>query len=476
MEDIGRRRLLRTGAAAFALGTAGCSASPAGSEDEPPTGTGSTGTDSPTGGDADSSGTAGSGEETTATGSETVASGPVAPLGVEAVARGFTAPVGFESPAGLDWSVVVDQVGVVHRVDSDGATDTYLDLRDSVVDVSGYSERGLLGLAFHPAFADNGRLYVRYSAPRRTGTPLTYSHTFVLAEFTVDPAARSVSAERERTVLEIPQPQSNHNAGSVVFGPDGYLYVGVGDGGGANDRGTGHVSDWYGPNDGGNGQDVRENLLGSVLRVDVDGRDGERGYAVPGDNPLVGRPGLDEQYAWGFRNPWGMSFDGADLYVADVGQNRYEEVNLVVRGGNYGWNVREGAHCFGAGSDDGSCPGETPEGDPLRSPVVEYPHGGDAVSGVAVVGGYRYRGSDVPGLRGRYVFADWRSRKRLFVATPGEGRPWSTAAVPVESGAGTLGEFVLAFGRDADGELYVLTSESAGVGGETGAVHRLVPA
>jgi glucose/arabinose dehydrogenase len=465
MPDIGRRRLLGAGLAAVAGGLAGCTApgSDAGTE------TGATTTAAGNAADsrrtADATGSAD--DETT---SET-ARGPVPSLGVEPVADGFTSPVAFETPAGLDWGVVVDQPGVVYRVAADGSTSPYLDLRDRIVDVGGYSERGLLGLAFHPAFADDGRLYVRYSAPRRSGTPAGYSHTFVLAELTVDPAARRVETVRERTVLEIPQPQSNHNAGAVAFGPDGYLYVGVGDGGGANDRGTGHVADWYDRVPGGNGQDVRENLLGSILRIDVDAGDGDRGYGVPGDNPLVGEPGLDEQYAWGFRNPWRFSFDGSDLYAADVGQNRYEEVDLVVRGGNYGWNVREGTRCFGV---DGDCPDRTPDGDPLREPVVEYAHDGPGASGVAVIGGYRYRGEAIPGLRGRYVFADWRSRGRLFVATPGETRPWPVEVVPVESGGDGLGRYVLAFGRDDADELYVLSSANSGVDGDSGALHRLV--
>jgi len=347
-----------------------------------------------------------------------------------------------------------------------------------MVELSGYEERGLLGLALHPDFQSNGRVFVRYSAPRTSETPDGYDHTFVLSEFqagedlTVDPAT-------ERRLLEIPQPQSNHNAGSVLFGPDGYLYVGVGDGGAANDAGLGHVSDWYEDNDGGNGQDVTSNLLGSVLRIDVDETGDGMPYAIPEDNPLVGEPGPDEQYAWGFRNPWRMSFAGQTLFVADVGQNRYEEVSVVERGGNYGWNVKEGTHCFSAnspGSPPENCPSETPDGDPLRNPVIEYSHSSGDIDGVSVIGGYRYSGSAIPGLEGRYVFGDWQSGGDVYVATPAEEGLWPIERVSLgHAGENPPGQYLLAFGRDQDDELYVATTGSAAPRGESGAVHRLVP-
>ncbi|WP_435333804.1 PQQ-dependent sugar dehydrogenase [Haloarchaeobius sp. TZWWS8] len=391
---------------------------------------------------------------------------------LEPVADGFTAPLGVEFAPGDDRPYVVDQTGTVAVVDGD-ETRPFLDVRDRLVSLSGYEERGLLGLAFHPGYADNGRLYVRYSAPRRDGTPSNYSHTFVLAEFTTDPEADApVSPETERTILEIPQPQSNHNAGALQFGPDGFLYVATGDGGGANDRGTGHVDDWYEAVPGGNGQDVTENLLGSILRIDVDRSADGKPYAVPDDNPLVGREGLDEQFAWGFRNPWRMSFHGDDLLVADVGQNRYEEVSLVRKGGNYGWNVREGAHCFGA--DD--CPTETPSGSPLVDPVVEYPHERDGEElGIAVVGGYVYDGEGIPSLQGRYVFGDWRagSGGRLYVADPRDEGRWPMSSIELADGGTTLPGLLLSFGRDHAGELYVGLTQSATLSGSTGAVYRL---
>lgn len=455
-ETSDRRAFLRRVGLLGVAGLAGCAESGGG----PPADDGTaTATDTPSGSVTKT--------DSSADGTESTAGDLPDELSTEPLATGFTSPVGVELPAGVDdRAYVVDQAGTVTVVGADGSPAEFLDVRDRMVSVSGYSEQGLLGLAFHPNFPDDDRVFVRYSSPSRSGTPDNYSHTFVLAEFRATPDA--ADPESEQTVLEIPEPQSNHNAGSVTFGPDGHLYVGVGDGGGGGDRGTGHVDDWYDGAAGGNGQNVTENLLGSVLRIDVDG--GGRGsYTVPSDNPLVDGDGLDEQYAWGFRNPWRLSFDRetGDLYVADVGQNRFEEVNRVVAGGNYGWNVREATHCFGS-SD---CPTTGPDGEPLRDPVIEYPHTDDGVGGISVIGGYRYRGGDSR-LRGRYVFADWRAGGKLFVATPqpDSDELWPIEVVPM---AGSVRQNVLAFGETPAGELYVCTTNEAGLRGETGAVHRL---
>ena len=381
-------------------------------------------------------------------------------LGGSELAAGFDSPVDVAVPR-PDEYYVVDQTGAVSFLDGAGATPTTaVDLSDRMVDPGG--ERGLLGIAVHPDYDGSGRVYLRYSAPLGASMPADYSHTFVLSEFEM--GRGSIDPASERRLLEIPEPQSNHNAGAVTFGPEGALYVGVGDGGAGNDQGTGHVADWYDDVPGGNGQDVTENLLGSVLRIDVDDRSGSLPYGIPDDNPLVGREGLGEQYAWGFRNPWRMSFGPADrLFVADVGQSSYEEVNVVERGRNYGWNVREGAHCF----DAEDCPTVGPDGTPLVDPIVEYPHRGEGVSGVSVIGGYLYAGEDIPELRGRYVFADYVANGRLFVATEGED-DWSTTAVPLASDG--IGPSVLSFGRTPAGELLVC---STGRADGAGAVHRL---
>jgi len=394
---------------------------------------------------------------------------PLTTVGLDTVADGLNSPLDivFVPEEGLGY--VAERPGriLVYDTEADGLREEpLLDLSEQVVTGG---ERGLLGIAPHPDFAENRCLFVRYSSARREDTPRNYSHTFVLSEFKVNGDLTSANIESESTLLEVPQPQSNHNAGDIAFGPDGYLYVPVGDGGAGGDTGRGHVSDWYDANQGGNGQDVTENLLGSMLRIDVDDTEGDKNYAIPDDNPLVGREGMDEQYAWGLRNPWRISFDEEDLYVADVGQNMYEEINIVENGGNYGWNVREGAHCYNASN----CPTSTPEdvrgGEPLLDPILEYPHSGGEITGVSVIGGYVYRGSELPSLEGRYVFGDFEPNGRLFVGVPpdmeGEGNEdeWSLEYLSLtDDASGKLGR-ILSFGRD--GEMYVLGS---------GGLHRIV--
>ena len=407
-----------------------------------------------------------------------ISQGPA--IGLETVSDGFSEPIDFAVPPDDDRRFVLEREGQVYALSANGQRgEPFLDISDRMAEITG--ERGLLGIAFHPEFDANGKFYLRYSAPLSGDAPDGFSHTAVLSEFRASDDGSTGRPDSERVLLEVPEPQDNHNAGAVTFGPDGYLYVPFGDGGAAHDVGSGHVSDWYDANDGGNGQDVTENFLGSILRIDVDSREDGKPYAIPEDNPLVGREGLSEQYAWGFRNPWRMGFSGGELYVADVGQNRYEEVDRVVKGGNYGWNVKEGTHCFSAsdpaGSPDG-CPDSTPGGvrggEPLRDPVIEYPHtrGGESI-GVSVIGGYIYEGT-IDALRGKYVFGDYIGDGTggvLFAATPTEEGLWSIERLQVEGVGGPgVGGSLIAIGRDNAGELYALTTDSE----RSGAVHRLV--
>jgi glucose/arabinose dehydrogenase len=416
-------------------------------------------------------------------------------VGLRTVAEGLASPVTLTSPGdGSGRLFVVDQVGLIRVLMPDGTLrpEPFLDVRNRMVALMpGFDERGLLGLAFHPQYATNGRFFVYYSAPLRIGGPAGFNHTSHISEFRVsagDP--NSADPASERVLLQIDKPQFNHNAGTLLFGPDdGDLYISIGDGGGANDVGLGHVADWYADNGGGNGQDVEQNMLGSILRIDVDGG---APYGIPPGNPFAASPGLDEVWAYGLRNPYRMSFDRGgshQLFVADVGQNRFEEVNIVTGGGNYGWNVKEATHCFDAeapNQEPASCPdvvgpGHPRTGDPLIDPIIEYPQARLGGPGVAVVGGHVYRGSDLPQFRGRYIFGDW-SRSfgqpdgTLFVAKPRKGGLWNMQELRVAtSPTGRLNARLLGFGEDAAGELYVLTTNNAGPSGATGRVLKLVP-
>lgn len=420
-------------------------------------------------------------------------------VGLRLVADGFTSPVALvEAPDGSGRRFVVDQVGVIRILTAGGnlLPEPFLDLRSRIVPLMpAFDERGVLGLAFHPGYAGNGRFFVYYSAPLRPGAPAGYDVTARISEFRVSAAnANRADPASERVLLEVDKPQFNHNGGTLLFGPsDGYLYISLGDGGGADDVGLGHVEDWYAANAGGNGQDIQHNLLGNILRIDVD-----RGapYAVPADNPFAGTPGCadgcDEIWAYGFRNPYRMSFDlgGArDLFVGDAGQELWEEVSIAVKGGNFGWNVKEGTHCFSTDNPDESPP-ECPDtvgaphpraGDPLIDPVIEYAnHHQPGGLGATVIGGHVYRGQALPQFSGRYVFGDW-SREfeepdgSVFVAMSRKKGLWHMEQLRIAtSPTGRVGHYVLGFGQDLAGEMYVLTTDQTGPSGMTGKVYRLV--
>ncbi|WP_266080621.1 PQQ-dependent sugar dehydrogenase [Haladaptatus caseinilyticus] len=381
------------------------------------------------------------------------------PIGLHTVVTGMQTPLDIAFAPAANRRYIVDQVGVVYTHDADGLREEpFLDLQDAIV----YgTERGVLGIALHPNFATNRRVFIRYSAPQRPGTPEDYSHTFVLAEFRASKDGTHVLRDSERTILEIPEPNHHHNGGAIKFGPDGYLYVSVGDGGG-NGGGLGSKS---------SGQDVNNDLLGSILRLDIDRQKDGRNYAIPDDNPLVGKNGLDEHYAWGFRNPWRMSFDGPDLFVGDVGDTRYEEVDLVKKGGNYGWKIKEGNHCIGAAS----CPDAVTSGngraEPLIDPIIEYPHSTAPISGVSVIGGYVYRGSTLQKLNGVYIFGDLVPNGRLFVATPSEnGRQWTPQLLEIANTDRSKLDQLFSFSMDNRGEIYAL-----GFGSDDGGLYRLIP-
>ena len=392
------------------------------------------------------------------------------------VATGFVSPVTLTHAGdGSGRLFIVDQSGLI-RVVKNGTLlpQPFLDLTDRIVEVNpGFDERGLLGLAFHPDYANNGRFFVRYSAPRdgAAGEPCFGTsrgcHAEVLAEYRVS-ADPDVADADGAVLLMVDEPQFNHNSGGVAFGPDGYLYFTLGDGGGAND-GLADTPPSHGPI--GNAQDIFT-ILGSILRIDVDG---SAPYAIPPDNPFAGGPGADEIYAYGLRNPYRFSFDRQDgrLFLGDVGQNLFEEVNVIENGANYGWVTREGRHCFDPfdpTNPPASCSTTGPLGEPLIDPVAEYDHG----DGIAVVGGFVYRGSRFPELRGKYVFGDFSrgffpADGRLFYLDA-DGDLSAIFTLRIGDADAPLGRYLLGLGEDEAGEIYVATSNNLGPVGDTGVV------
>jgi glucose/arabinose dehydrogenase len=334
----------------------------------------------------------------------------------------FIRPVDFQHAGdGSNRVFVVEQRGVISVFPNDsgvGAKNTFLDIAARVKDQG--NEEGLLGLAFHPEYESNGYFFVNYAAasPSRT----------VISRFQVSPSnPNQADPNSELVILEFSQPFSNHNGGQLAFGPDGFLYIASGDGGSGGDPQN-------------HGQ-RRETLLGAILRIDVNQQSNGRNYGIPGDNPFVGnREGFAEEiYAYGQRNPWRMSFDSQTglLWSADVGQNKFEEINIIKKGGNYGWRTMEGFNCFNPAT------GCNQAG--LEMPVLEYGHSnGDR----SITGGFVYRGEDVDELKGLYVYADFVSR-RIWTLD------FSDLANPVSKEIFRPDFPVASFGVDQENELYI---------------------
>ncbi len=351
-------------------------------------------------------------------------SGPV-PVALQEIASGLSFPLYLTSPPGDDRLFIVEKGGIIRVRTSAGLLpDPFLDLS---AQVSTDSERGLLGLAFPVDYASSGRFVAHYT---------DLSGNTRVSLFSVSPDPNRADPASETILFTAAQPFSNHNGGQVLFGPDGYLYVGLGDGGGSGD-----------PD--GRGQRLDE-PLGSILRIDISG-------AVPPDNPFVQTTGAVPQvWSYGLRNPWRFSFDRAtgDLYIADVGQSRFEEVNYSAaaegagKGLNYGWRIMEGRGCYESGSCDQTG---------LALPLVEYDHG----DGCSITGGYVYRGAAIPGLQGHYFYGDYCAgfvrSFRIDAGTAVDQFEWPT----LQAGS------VTSFGEDAAGELYLVTAE--------GGVFKIVP-
>ncbi len=361
-------------------------------------------------------------------GAEADCCGPPTPqtLAVEVVASGLSSPLALTAPDGDGRQFVVEQPGRIRIIRDTLFTQPFLDIT-TIVQRGG--ERGLLGLAFHPSYGSNGLFFVYYT--NNSGDTRVVRYSASADPDVADPASAS-------TILSVVQPFSNHNGGGLEFGPDGFLYIALGDGGSAGD-----------PN--GNGQDSTT-LLGSILRIDVDAGSP---YAIPTDNPFAGHPtARPEIWAYGLRNPWRFSFDVTtdQLYVGDVGQNQWEEIDVVARvttnAYNFGWNPTEGAHCFQSTGCDMSG---------FTLPAFEYDHS----EGCSVTGGHVYRGSAIDGLQGTYFYSDycsgWLRSFRMSGGAATEDREWNVA----------IAGQVLSLGEDADGELYVLS--------DNGTVYRIVP-
>ena len=374
---------------------------------------------------------------------------------LELVAEGLTSPVGATHAGdGSNRLFIFDQTGIIYVVDEGILqNEPYLDISDKLVDLDvTYDERGLLGLAFHPDYESNGRFFVYYSAPKQAPE---INHESIVAEYTVSTTPNIADQQSERIILRIDQPEANHNGGQLAFGPDGYLYIGLGDGGGAGDQ-HGQI---------GNGQNITS-LLGSIIRIDVNGA---QPYDIPTDNPFLGEEGADEIFAYGFRNPWKFSFDQGTgkLWAGDVGQDEWEEIDIVEKGGNYGWRILEATHPYDL--DLADLLGINLED--LVDPIHEYDHD----IGRSITGGFVYRGIENSELVGKYVFGDWSTSflipdGKIYYLDEVEPNVYQRFELRP---SGSFNRFVLGFGQDESNELYVCVSTSLGPSGSSGEVYRI---
>lgn len=331
---------------------------------------------------------------------------------------------------------VAEQDGIVKVFENDPEVEeaaVFLDIDKRCRYRNNQNEEGLLGFAIHPKFKDNGQVFVYYTTD-------TEEHTSFISRFTAKDG-KTADPDSEEVLMKIPQPFWNHNGGTIVFGPDGFLYVGLGDGGSGND-----------PN--GNGQNLAT-ILGSILRIDVDTKTDKLGYGIPQDNPFLnhqisarrGRKVMarPEIFAYGLRNVWRMAFDRetGQLWASDVGQNLWEEINIIEKGGNYGWNIREATHWFRPDGRDTKT-------DALIDPIWEYHHD----LGKSITGGLVYRGKSIPALVGKYVYADYVSGRIWAVEHDGT----KTVANYTLTGPSGDPQPVMSFGDDEAGEIYFTTT------------------
>lgn len=344
---------------------------------------------------------------------------------------------------GSDRVFVAEQDGIVKVFPNDPEVeeaDVFLDIDERCRYRDNQNEEGLLGFAFHPDFKTNGQVFAYY-------TTASEDHTSVISRFTVSKDNKNVAdPESEEVIMKIAQPFWNHNGGTIVFGPDGFLYIGLGDGGSANDPS-------------GNGQNLTT-LLGSIMRIDVDNTQEGLKYAIPEDNPFINKTiparkgkklkARPEIYAYGIRNVWRMAFDRetGTLWAADVGQNLWEEINIIAKGGNYGWNIREATHWFRPDGRDTSM-------ENLIDPVWEYHHD----IGKSITGGSVYRGSQVPALAGKYVYGDYVTGLLWALEHDGSRTVANYSLTGITSPDGENVKLpIMTFGEDQGGEIYFGTT------------------
>ena len=421
---------------------------------------------------------------------------------------GLISPVGGAVAPGLPSRIfVLDQIGKIWALEvygpRRGQSTLFLDVSARLVPLGvfkplNYDERGLLGMAFHPDFERNGLFYT-FTSERANGHTPDFRTTSKSRELFFDPPTEveeqsvinewkmaqpgnphsAVDVGSARELMRIAKPQFNHNGGSLAFGPDGLLYISLGDGGNANDEAPGHVP-------GGNAQSLLPgNVLGKILRIDPLGRNSANGkYGVPGSNPFVGKTGADEIYAYGFRNPYRMSFDKLTgvLWVGDVGQNDIEEIDIVKAGGNYGWPIKEGTFLFDNGASLNPPHGFVYKNSPglpagLIDPIAQYDHvdAADAPeTRVAIVGGFVYRGRKIEALAGRYIFGDYSAEigeaaaGHMFVLGAG-----NKVTELIATNRNPLALAVLGWAQDHRGEIYLLANGSGTLNGATGLVLKL---
>ncbi|MBG89801.1 MAG: hypothetical protein CMO80_23285 [Verrucomicrobiales bacterium] len=419
-------------------------------------------------------------------------------VGLKKIADGLTAPCVL-IPFNKNQMLLGEQTGKMSLVNKAGKLTAFGDISGILgPQRQSFDERGLLGIALHPNFKKNKKLYIYYSGPLQKSAKANWDHTSHVSEFKVK--GNKLDLKSERILMKIDQPYFNHDGGRIAFGPDGMLYIGSGDGGHKNDINAPerkrkgkiiqHAIVARGPR--GNGQDM-STLLGKILRIDVNKKSRGKQYGIPADNPFVGKKGVrPEIWASGIRNPWGLCFDQGgknELFVADVGQSRWEEINLIVKGGNYGWNLKEGNEWFNPVKEreplDKPYTGNKTSG--FSAPIGQYKNmgafGPEEGQGRSVTGGRIYRGKALPKLAGKYVFGDWSRNLGpklgiLYALTrQSAGKEWSLEPIGIgKDGDTNLKAFLWAFGEDADGELYVLTNPRNTVASQgKGMIQKLVP-